>query len=70
VTFVRKLALEAKRYGMSTGLKNSAAIIRSVDDYIQFAVNEECAQLKECDAYKPLLYPSHGKKPKPVFHSE
>lgn len=62
VTFVRKLSLEARRYGMSTGLKNSAAIIRSVDNYISFVVNEECAQLQECDAYKPLRCPASGKK--------
>jgi Glycoside-hydrolase family GH114 len=42
VKFVRFLAKEAARYNMSTGLKNSGAILPQVADVIQFGVNEEC----------------------------
>ncbi|KAE9979414.1 hypothetical protein BLS_009835 [Venturia inaequalis] len=71
ITYVRKLAREAKRYGMSIGLKNSGDILKSVQDDIHFAVNEECAELKECDIYKDFLYPKDkNRTPKPVFHIE
>lgn len=40
IIYFRKLAREAKRYGMSIGLKNSADILESVAGDIQFAVNE------------------------------
>jgi Glycoside-hydrolase family GH114 len=40
ITYIRKLSREAKRYGMSTGLKNSADILKSVRDDVHFAVNE------------------------------
>jgi hypothetical protein len=71
IAYVRKIAREAKRYGMSTGLKNSASILKAVQNEVAFAVNEECAQMKECDIYKDFLYPKDGKSiPKPVFHIE
>jgi hypothetical protein len=59
------LADEAAKYGMSVGLKNSLSIIPQVKSYVQFAVNEECARVKECQEYKELL----GLK-KPVLHIE
>lgn len=40
VVFLRKMAAEAKRYGMSIGLKNAETILPNVTDIIQFAVNE------------------------------
>lgn len=45
ITYVRKLAREAKRYGMSIGLKNSGDILKSVQDDIHFAVNEVCPEI-------------------------
>jgi hypothetical protein len=55
---------------MSTGLKNAAAVIKSLYDDIHFAVNEECAQLGECEAYQNFVSPKDNRVPKPVFHIE
>jgi hypothetical protein len=63
VTYLRKIAAEAAKYGMSTGLKNAEEIISSVQDVVSFAVNEECVTVDgSCDAYA-----SFGK---PVYHIE
>lgn len=50
---------------MMTGLKNAADIIDDVIDYVQFSVNEQCAQYGECDTFSG--FPNAGK---PVFHIE
>ncbi|KAF2435991.1 hypothetical protein EJ08DRAFT_579178, partial [Tothia fuscella] len=68
VTYVRKLAREAAAHGMSTGLKNAAGILRSIEDDIHFAVNEECAQMEECNVYDNFVQTRGNKIGKPVFH--
>lgn len=61
--FLRALAAEAAKYGMSTGLKNAQSIIASVADVVQFAVNEECKTVtKDCGVYNDFV------TKKPVFH--
>jgi len=65
VKYLKFMADEAAKYGMSTGLKNSLSIIPKVKSFVQFAVNEECAKVKECQEYKELLT-----QKKPVFHIE
>jgi hypothetical protein len=40
VNYIKKLAQEARSYGMSIGLKNAQAILPSVINDIQYAVNE------------------------------
>jgi hypothetical protein len=61
--FMRQLAAEAAKYGMSTGLKNAQSILGSVQDVVQFAVNEECKTVtKDCDVYNDFV------TAKPVFH--
>lgn len=50
---------------MMTGLKNAGAIIDDVIDYVQFSVNEQCAQYDECDMF--TAFPNASK---PVFHIE
>lgn len=63
--FMRALAAEAAKYGMSTGLKNAQSIIASVADVVQFAVNEECKTVtKDCDVYDDFI------TQKPVFHGQ
>ncbi|KAE9979615.1 hypothetical protein EG328_000782 [Venturia inaequalis] len=63
--FMRALAAEAAKYGMSTGLKNAQSIIASVADVVQFAVNEECKMVtKDCGVYDEFI------AEKPVFHVE
>lgn len=59
------MADDAARYNMSMGLKNSLALIPKIQNYVQFAVNEECVKNKECGGYKNFL--AMGK---PVFHIE
>ncbi|KAF2665475.1 family 114 glycoside hydrolase, partial [Microthyrium microscopicum] len=60
-TYLKKLAAEAAKYGMGTGLKNALEILPSVKNQVQFAVNEECVQNSgDCASYK-----SFGK---PVYH--
>jgi len=55
---------------MSTGLKNAQGVLRSLEDDVHFAVNEECAQMEECDVYTSFLQPRGSKVAKPVFHIE
>lgn len=49
---------------MSIGLKNSMGILPYVENIVQFAVNEQCVEKKECSKYSKLL------TKKPVFHVE
>lgn len=66
ITYIKKLATEARSHNLSTGLKNADAILPSVASSIQFAVNEECAiGGGACNAYTSFL-----KAGKPVFHIE
>ncbi|KAJ4419728.1 hypothetical protein N0V82_004771 [Gnomoniopsis sp. IMI 355080] len=65
ISFMRFLAQEAAQRGLMTGLKNAGDIIDDVIDYVQFSVNEQCAQYDECDDFS--AFPDAGK---PVFHIE
>ncbi|KAF1975845.1 hypothetical protein BU23DRAFT_552326 [Bimuria novae-zelandiae CBS 107.79] len=59
------MATEAQKYDLSIGLKNSLDIVDALTPTIDFAVNEQCAQLGECDRYTAFLAAG-----KPVFHIE
>jgi hypothetical protein len=59
------MADDAARYNMSMGLKNAMSIIPKVQNYVQFAINEECVEVQDCATYKGFLA-----KGKPVFHIE
>jgi hypothetical protein len=50
---------------MKIGLKNSLDIVDDVASIVDFAVNEQCAQLGECQKYNSFLALN-----KPVFHIE
>jgi hypothetical protein len=50
---------------MKIGLKNSLDIVNNLASTVDFAVNEQCAQLGECQAYTQFLALN-----KPVFHIE
>ncbi|KAB8077567.1 glycoside hydrolase superfamily [Aspergillus leporis] len=65
VNFMMWLANEAHSRNMSIGLKNAGAIIPAVIDNMQWSVNEQCAQYKECDTYAQFTA-----KNKPIFHIE
>lgn len=63
--YIKFLATEANKRGLSIGLKNSLDIIPNVLPSVQFAVNEQCAQYNECQNLKPFT--DAGKA---VFHVE
>jgi hypothetical protein len=62
---MRFLRTEALKYNMQIGLKNSLDILADVSTFVDFAVNEQCAQLGECQTYANFLALN-----KPVFHIE
>ena len=61
----RFLATEAHRRGLAVGLKNDLAQVRALVDSFDFAVNEQCAQYRECARLKPFTDAG-----KPVFNAE
>lgn len=63
--YIKFLATEANKRGLSIGLKNSLDIIPNVLSSVQWAVNEQCAAYNECPALKPFTDAN-----KPVFHVE
>lgn len=50
---------------MGVGLKNSGGIIPDVLDLVDFSVNEQCAEFKECETFSPFIDAG-----KPVFQIE
>ncbi|KAM0457699.1 hypothetical protein ACHAPV_006594 [Trichoderma viride] len=65
IDFLKFLQGVASSYNMSIGLKNAGDIIPQVIDFINFSVNEQCAEYSECDTFQPFI-----KAGKPVFHIE
>jgi len=66
VAFIKALATEAHNHGLAMGLKNAEGLIPSIQDHVQFAVNEECATYSgRCQTYTRLI-----QRGKPVFHIE
>jgi hypothetical protein len=44
VKFVRQLSRYSHRLGMAIGLKNALAVLPQLESYVEFAVNEQCAE--------------------------
>ncbi|KAL6806035.1 glycoside hydrolase superfamily [Trichoderma sp. SZMC 28012] len=65
INYLQFLHTEASSYHMSIGLKNAGDIIPKVLDFINFSVNEQCAEFSECETFAPFI-----KAGKPVFHIE
>jgi len=65
ITLVSFLVDKANDRNLAVGLKNAFDIIPDVVSIVQFAVNEQCAQYKNCGNLKPFI---NAKKP--VFHIE
>jgi hypothetical protein len=65
LAYNRMLASVAHQKGLAVGLKNDLDQISSLVKDFDFAVNEQCAEYKECATLKPFI--SAGK---PVFHAE
>ncbi|PVI07917.1 glycoside hydrolase family 114 protein [Periconia macrospinosa] len=65
VDYITFLADTAKANNLAIGLKNAIEIISNVKDKVQFAVNEQCHEHKECAKYQPFT-----KDGKAVFNIE
>lgn len=65
IDYMRFLAREAQNRNLSIGLKNALEIIPSVVDIMQWAVNEQCVEYKECSTLSPFVQQN-----KPVLHVE
>ncbi|KAF7545567.1 hypothetical protein G7046_g9533 [Stylonectria norvegica] len=59
------LAPAAIANNLALGLKNAASIVTTVIDHVQFSVNEQCSDIKECASFTPFITAG-----KPVFHIE
>jgi len=59
------LANEAHKRGLAIGLKNDILQIKELEEYFDFAINEQCNQYNECELLLPFI--ENGK---PVFNAE
>lgn len=62
IDYVRFLAAAAHNRSMAIGLKNAAAIVDPVLDFVDFQVNEQCGTYGECSQFQPFI-----RADKPVF---
>lgn len=65
IDYMSFLAQAARSRNLAIGLKNAGAIIPNVIGFMQWSVNEQCEQYKECATYAPFI-----QQEKPVFHVE
>jgi hypothetical protein len=65
LTFNRRIADLAHRYGLAVGLKNNVDQAASLAPWFDFAVDEECARYGECERLRVFTAAA-----KPVFHVE
>ncbi|CAH0037927.1 unnamed protein product [Clonostachys solani] len=65
IDFIKFLSYEARRHGMSIGLKNAGEIISDVINVVDFQVNEQCVEYNEGQTFQAFI-----KANKPVFHIE
>ena len=54
IDYIKFLSAEARSRGMGLALKNSLEIVPDVINDVDFAVNEQCIQYDECNAYEPF----------------
>ncbi|KAJ9134402.1 hypothetical protein NKR19_g8670 [Coniochaeta hoffmannii] len=64
VAFVQNMARVAHENNIGIGLKNALEILGRVQGSVEFAVNEQCVEQKECSSYSTFV------QTKPVFHIE
>lgn len=65
LVFNRRVAALARKVGLSPGLRNDLDQVVALEPDFDFAVNEECFRLGECDRLRPFVAAD-----KPVFHVE
>ncbi|KAG9231453.1 glycoside hydrolase superfamily [Amylocarpus encephaloides] len=63
--YVAFLSREAHSLNLSIGLKNAGEIVNATVDMMEWVVNEQCVEYKECALYQPFIAAG-----KPVFHIE
>lgn len=66
IDFNKFIAAEAHARGLSVGLKNDIDQLAQLVDSFDWALNEECFEYTECDAYSPTFIQAG----KAVFHAE
>lgn len=59
------IANEARKRGLSVGLKNDLEQIIELEPYYDFSLNEQCHEFNECDKMTPFIDAN-----KPVFNAE
>ena len=59
------IANEARKRGLSVGLKNDLKQITALEPFFDFTVNEQCHEYNECDKMKPFVDAN-----KPVLNTE
>lgn len=65
VDYVRFLADESHRRGLSVGLTNAVELVDMLEPNLDWALNAECLRYEECERLRPFLDAG-----KPVFHVE
>jgi len=65
VAYLRWLADEAHRRGLSIGLKNAIGLVDQVVNDFDWALNERCMEFRECELASPFIEAG-----KAVFHVE
>lgn len=65
ISFLKFLATEAHGLNLSIGLKNAGYLVPFVLDFMEWEVNEQCLQFRECGKFQPFIETG-----KPVFHIE
>jgi hypothetical protein len=65
LTFNRRVAELVHRHGLAVGLKNDVEQVGELVSHFDFAVNEQCAQYRECESLVPFIQAG-----KAVFHAE
>jgi endo-alpha-1,4-polygalactosaminidase (GH114 family) len=63
--YVTFLANEAHSRNLSVALKNAGNIVPTVIDIVEYSVQEQCIEFKNCEQFMPFI-----KANKPVFHVE
>ena len=65
LSFNKFIANEARKRGLSVGLKNDISQMQALEPYFDFSVNEQCHKYSECSEMKIFT-----KVDKPVFNAE
>lgn len=65
LAYQRALVAAARERGLGIGLKNNAEQLPEIGPTVDFAVNEQCVQYRECDEYAEFMATG-----KPVFNIE